>query len=124
MTSVVLFSIIGAVSLLLVVDASAASRPTSCGYVNPSEYHVEIEKGQVPCKEARKVIITVIRGNGTRHGNTKTGLAGLYWTVPGGWGCVTGTGGVWSCARGGSESDPKEMIYAVERVEEEAMHGA
>jgi hypothetical protein len=101
--------------------ASAASR--SCGYVNPAEYDVHIERGQVSCKEARKAITTVIRGGGKEHGDPNNGLSTVYWTLPGGWRCSTGAGGAWSCMRGGTLAEPRDRIWAEQRVEEEAAAG-
>lgn len=106
-----------AVVVLAVSPAAAAQR--SCGYVDPYEYHVKIDQGQVPCKEARKAISTVIRGGGKRHGNPDRGLVNLYWTLPGGWRCGTGAGGAWTCIRGGTLADPRDVISAEQRVEEE-----
>jgi hypothetical protein len=91
--------------------------------VNPFEYHVKIERGQVSCKEARKAISTVIRGGGKRHGNPNKGLENLYWTLPGGWRCATGAGGAWGCGRGGTRANPRDEISAEQRAEEEIAHG-
>lgn len=115
------------VSMVLVVSAAAwaltanpaAAATRSCGYVNPYEYHVKIESGQVSCKEARKAIATVIRGGGKRHGDPNKGLENLYWTLPAGWRCGTGAGAAWTCQRGGSRTDPRDVISAQQRIEEE-----
>jgi hypothetical protein len=115
-------AVLGAAALAITVSPAAAST-RSCGYVNPAEYHVKIEQGQVSCREARKAIATVIRGGGKRHGNPNKGLEGLYWTLPGGWRCATGAGGAWACARGGTRANPRDRISAEQRVEEEAAHG-
>jgi hypothetical protein len=109
--------LIAAVSAIAATPAGAASR--FCGYVNPTEYHVKIDRGDVSCAEARKAIKTVIRGGGKRHGNPNKGLENLYWTVPGGWRCVTGAGAAWACGRGGTTANPDDQISAEQRVEEE-----
>ncbi len=106
-------------AVIAIVATPAVASPRSCGYVNPVEYHVKIERGQVSCEEARKAIATVIRGGGHRHGNPQNGLVSLYWTLPGGWRCFTGAGAAWSCVRGGTRADPRDVISAEQRVEEE-----
>lgn len=113
-----LIAVAGAVALTLSVTAAGAA-PRSCGYVEPLEYHVKIYRGHVSCGEARKAIAIVIRGGGKRHGNPDKGLENLYWTLPGGWRCVTGAGGAWGCQRGGTLVDPRDLIAAEQRVEEE-----
>jgi hypothetical protein len=118
----ILVIIAGAAFLALSVSTATAA-PRFCGYVNPSEYHVKIDQGQVSCKEARRAIATVIRGGGKRHGNPNRGLENLYWTLPGGWRCGTGAGGAWGCQRGGTLADPEDRISAEQRVEEEIAHG-
>jgi hypothetical protein len=113
--------ILSAAVVVLAVTPVAAA-PRSCGYVNPLEYHVKVDIGQVSCAEARKAISTVIRGGGKRHGNPNKGLENLYWTLPGGWRCVTGAGGAWACERGGTRAHPRDEISAEQRVEEEITH--
>jgi hypothetical protein len=110
-----------AVVVLAASPAAAAQR--SCGYVDPYEYHVKIDQGEVSCKEARKAISTVIRGGGKRHGNPDEGLVNLYWTLPGGWRCGTGAGAAWTCTRGGTLAHPRDVISAEQRVEEEIHRG-
>lgn len=119
---VISVAVLSAVVVALAATPAAAA-PRSCGYVNPYEYHVKIDLGQVSCSEARQAISTVIRGGGQRHGNPNKGLENLYWTLPGGWRCGTGAGGAWACTRGGTLSHPRDEISAEQRVEEEAMHG-
>jgi hypothetical protein len=116
-------AILSAFVVVAIAATPATASPRSCGYVNPFEYHVKVNLGQVSCAEARKAIATVVRGGGKRHGNPRKGLEQLYWTLPGGWRCATGAGGAWACQRGGTRTHPRDQISAEQRVEEEIAEG-
>jgi hypothetical protein len=81
----------------------------SCGgFKHGSQrYKIEIARGRVSCREARKVLKAFLNGKGKKHGGGSE--ATTYWTVYG-WRCGYGTG--IACTRGGTRRKARDVIGA------------
>jgi len=97
-----------AVAAMIVLAPTASASPTvheatrSCADIRAagSTFTVTIDKGNVSCSTARKVLRAVLSGKGTEHGPTDGPQADQSWTVDG-WSCGHGAGGG-ACIYGGA----------------------
>jgi hypothetical protein len=97
-----------AVAVMIVLAPAASASPTvheatrSCADIRSeaSTFTVTIEKGNVSCSTARKVLEAFMSGKGTEHGPPDGPQADQTWTVDG-WSCGHGAGGG-ACIHGGA----------------------
>lgn len=115
-TRVSFLALIAAAAAVAALASPASAATRTCGYVVHHRYQVKVHRGRVSCKEARKALVTVIRGEGKRYGDPNKGIEGSGWAVPGGWRCSRGDGGTWGCARGRSGGRARDWVSAEQRV--------
>jgi hypothetical protein len=90
----------------------SAQASISCGRIEGGEVKVLVERGHVPCREARKVMAAFLSGQGTEHGGPDSPSYRKSWSLHGGWRCGHAAGGG-GCTRGGMTfRDSRDWITA------------
>lgn len=90
-------------ALAALLGASSASAYRHCGTFDHGEdtFSVVVEKGALPCWEARHVLHAFLSGQGIEHGGATSPSYEKTWSLHRGWKCGHGAGGG-ACVRGGS----------------------